>query len=806
MKNSVILFLILLSAHVGAPLQTNAQSIVANPMDLNYRFQFDDPGYREAADPVCEYFNGQYYLFASKSGGYWSSPDLIAWNYIPCQTISEIENYAPSILVRNDSLYYIASGTKIYRTAHPDKDDWEQIDTKFTLNVTDPAFFQDEDGKVYLYWGCSDKDPIMGVEVNPLNGFAPIGEPLTLITHHQDKYGWEVQGENNELGTAGWNEGPALLKYNGKYYLQYASPGTQFRIYADGVYVADNPLGPFTYRENSPFSFKPGGFIGGAGHGHTFQDKYGNYWHVATMKISQRHLFERRLGLFPLTITADGTFREHSVWTDYPFSIPDQKTDFETNNLSAGWNLLSYNKPVLASSILLGFLPSYAVNEQVENGWSAQTGNPGEWLQVDLKKPVEVRAIQVNFADRDFTIRAPHPLFAYQYKIEASDNGADWTTIVDKTTHTRDAVHELIVLDKPVQTRYLRITNTKELPGKFSLYGFRIFGNGNGDLPQEVSGVKVTRHPDDLRRFSISWDKQKNADGYLVNVTDKSGRLLNSVMVHNNRYEGGWFNADAEYDFPIEAFNENGITKEKQINAQTRITCIGASITEGARIENPKENSYPGQLQSLLGVNYKVENYGVSSATMLKNGNFPYWKTDAYQKALQSNPDIVFIDLGGNDAKAVNRPFYNELEQDCRDMIRAFKALPTHPRVIVLLPTVFFETDTNGIYDPVSKNEVAPRLQKAAYEEGVEVVDMHPLLIDRPDWIPDKIHPEEKGSEIIAKRLFRQITFPVDENFDIFKILDKKNITYEVSNFAGYECATFLQNGRECKVVKPKKT
>jgi lysophospholipase L1-like esterase/dienelactone hydrolase len=239
---------------------------------------------------------------------------------------------------------------------------------------------------------------------------------------------------------------------------------------------------------------------------------------------------------------------------------------------------------------------------------------------------------------------------------------------------------------------------------------------------------------------------------------------------------------------------------------QTRISCIGASITEGARIENPEKYSYPGQLQSLLGATYQVNNYGVGGTTMLKKGNYPYWKTDAYKEALKSKPDIVFIDLGGNDAKAVNRPFYNELEQDCRDMIRSFKELPSRPRVIILLPTAFFVTDTTDIYDPVSVKEVAPRLQNAACAEKVEVLDMHPLLVDRPELIPDKIHPEKEGSAIIAKRLFRQITFTADEAFDIFKTLDKKQISYQVSHFAGYECATFTLYGRECKVVKPRKT
>jgi hypothetical protein len=570
MRNTFYLIITLLLFSIQ---QNEAQNtrIVANPMDLNYRFQFDDPGYREAADPVCEYFKGKYYLFASKSGGYWSSPDLVKWAFIPSKSIETIENYAPTILAIGDTLYFMGSWepVKIYKTANPDKDNWELIDNQFhfpAVGTQDPAFFKDGDGRVYLYWGCSDKDPIYGVEVDPKNGFKVVGEAKLVIEHHSAKYGWEVPGDNNETGKDGWNEGPCMIKHKGKYYLQYAAPGTQFRVYGDGIYVGDKPLGPFTYAESNPFSFKPGGFVGGAGHGHTFLDKYGNYWHVASMKISQRHMFERRLGLFPLFITEDGgAVGQHSVWTDYPFIIPDKKTDFAKKDCSAGWNMLSFDKPVLASSYLPGFLSSYAVNEQVENWWSAATGHAGEWLQVDLKKKMDIRAIQVNFADQDFTIRAPHDLFNYQYFIEVSDNGEDWKIAVDKRTNTKDAVHELNVLNKPVNARYLRITNAKELPGKFSLYGLRIFGNGKGDLPEEVSGIKVERDANDKRRFSFAWDKQKKADGYIINIGLKGSPLLKSVMVHDNIYEGRFFNIDSDYYFTIDAFNENGITKGTNI-------------------------------------------------------------------------------------------------------------------------------------------------------------------------------------------------------------------------------------------------
>ena len=542
--------------------QTDSHTIVANPINLNYRFQYDDPGYREAADPVCEYFKGKYYLFASKSSGYWSSPDLAEWTYIPCKSITELDNYAPTILVRNDSLYFMASGSKIYRTDNPDRDNWIQINTQFNMNVTDPAFFQDDDGKVYIYWGCSDKDPIMGVEVDPMNGFKPIDSPKTLIEHHSDRYGWELQGENND-GGVGWNEGPCINKYKGKYYLQYASPGTQFRTYADGIYVSDSPLGPYTYMEYSPYSIKPGGFIGGAGHGHTFQDKYGNYWHVASMKISQRHMFERRLGLFPVYFDEDDQMYARSERSDYPFSIPDRKTDFQTDDCSLHWNLLSYKKTATASSYYRDYLPSMANDENVETWWSAETGNSGEWWQVDISKTMQVNAIQVNFSDQDFTIRAPHALFAYQYIIETSVDGENWTILIDKTDNIRDAVHELIVLDTPVETRYLRINNTKALPGKFSLYDFRVFGTGKSYIPNEVTGIQAYRKIDQ-RRFHICWDEQENVTGFIVRWGIRQDKLNHSTVVYTNQLEAGYFNADVPYYFAVDVFNENGITRGRK--------------------------------------------------------------------------------------------------------------------------------------------------------------------------------------------------------------------------------------------------
>ena len=133
--------------------------IVTNPINLNYRFQPKDESRREAADPVLEYFKGYYYLFASKSGGYWRSEDLADWEYIPCTTIPTLEDYAPTILPVGDTLYFTASSgkTQIFKNAHPEKDAWEPVDTKLTYRLHDPAFYRDDDGKVYMSGSRSER-------------------------------------------------------------------------------------------------------------------------------------------------------------------------------------------------------------------------------------------------------------------------------------------------------------------------------------------------------------------------------------------------------------------------------------------------------------------------------------------------------------------------------------------------------------------------------------------------------------------------------------------------------------------------
>jgi hypothetical protein len=559
MKKAFIFFMLILASCSGEIVEK--EKTFCNPLDLNYRFQFtDSTSYREAADPSVIKYSDKYILFVSHSGGYWYSDDLLGWDYLPVKSLP-IEDYAPDAIVINDTVYFTASAAvrkPFYYTTDPFRDNWTAMRDTLPFAVWDPHFFLDDDGQKYLYWGCSNFLPIYGVRLN--SKMQAITEPEILIEHNPDKYGWEAPGEQNELTGNGWNEGAWMTKYNNRYYLQYAAPGTEFKTYADGVYTSDSPLGPFEYETYSPFSYKPGGFAGGAGHSSTFQDNYGNYWHISTMSISIRHMFERRLGLFPAAFDKDGVLRTFTVFGDYPTIMPDRKIDFEKESLFKGWMLLSYKKNAEASSAMENYPVKNAFDEDIRTWWSAITGNNGEWLKVELDDNSTVNAIQVNFADNESNLKPDSKNICYCYRLLASNDGKSWDVIADKSNNTVDACHDYIELEMPVKTKYIKIENVKVPDGKFSIYDLRIFGRREGKVPATIDDFTVIREDADTRKAGLQWPRDENANGFIINYGVDKSKLYSSVMVYDtSSLMLTGLNKDVAYYFSIDAFNESGI-------------------------------------------------------------------------------------------------------------------------------------------------------------------------------------------------------------------------------------------------------
>jgi xylan 1,4-beta-xylosidase len=528
----------------------------ANPVDLPYRYQRGAQAYREAADPTAVLFRGRYWLFVSHSKGYWHSTDLLHWQFIEPRGF-DVNKYAPTVVVMNGKMYLAASemANKIWVTDDPMSGQW-RVAADIAPGYNDPCLFLDDDGRLYMYDGLSGKDVLRVTELDART-LQPLGTNSVPQSRDKEHRGWEVVGDHNEKYQApSYIEGSWMTKYRRRYYLQYAAPGTEFKTYADGVLVADKPMGPFTYQSYSPVSVKPTGFISGAGHGSTFQAPDGRWWHVATMSISRRHIFERRLGLFPSQFTRSGQLVTDTYLGDYPHYIDGDRS-------LTGWMLLSRHKAATASSSLEGKGPELAVDEDVRSWWSAASGNAGEWYQVDLGASKRVEAVQINFADQDSKGQGISQ-DAYKYILESSLDGQSWKPLIDTSATGRDAPHDYEVLPAAEQTRFIRVRNVHAPDdGKFSLYDLRVFGSGDGKVPAQVNEASATRDPADARKTTITWQAASGAEFYVVRLGTRRDLLTQSYQVYDGQTSvvAASLNAGTRYYFAVDAINENGIAQ-----------------------------------------------------------------------------------------------------------------------------------------------------------------------------------------------------------------------------------------------------
>jgi hypothetical protein len=514
------------------------------------------------------------YLFSTNQNGYWWSADMRQWNFVKqdfqSNGIAGDNVCAPGAWTWGDTLLFIPSFAApdpmpLYLSTDPRRAKWTTLTDSFFVATWDPSFFKDDNGKAYVYWGSSNTFPLYGMELDPANNYQPIGERKELSRLYADLHGWERFGENHSDTTImPYTEGAWMTKHNGKYYYQYAAPGTEFNVYADGVLVGDDPLGPFTYQNYNPFSYKPGGFITGAGHGSTFRDKYGNYWHAGTMLNWIKYKFERRLGIFPSGFDTDGQMYCITAFGDYPNYHASSARD-HTQSTFTGWMLVSYKKKAWASSSLPGKEPALAFNENIRDYWSAATSNPGEFLAVDLGQEYDVYAIQINYADEDAQLRDKRSDIYHQYIIYHSENGNDWEPLIDKSQNNTDVPHDYVQLKKPFRTRFLKLENIHMADGKFAIAGFRVFGKSRGVPPERINNFSCERHLD-TRDATFRWGLAPGAYAFNIYYGIHPEKLYNCIMVHEaNEFYFRGLNKDVIYYAAIEAIGETGVSQRSEI-------------------------------------------------------------------------------------------------------------------------------------------------------------------------------------------------------------------------------------------------
>ena len=561
-----------------AELQTKRQTY-CNPVDINYQYQYlhqdKHISYRSGADPVIVTYHGDYYLFATNSNGWWHSKDLAHWNYVVPTLWPKEHVNAPAVRVVNDTLFMIQSGrAPLFYSTDPASGKLQYFNRMMPkipgkAPQVDPDIFYDStSAKWYMYYGSSNYYPLYAIQLDYDKMLAYEGDPIPLLRLHPKEHGWERFGyDHRDTTITPFIEGAWMTKHDGKYYLQYAAPGTEFNVYGNGTYIGGSPTGPFNYAPNNPVSYKPGGFVTGTGHGNTFKDDYGNYWNTGTCWIGVNWTFERRIVMFPSKFDKDGEYHADTRFGDFPHYVPDSKWN-DSSSLFTGWMLLSYKKPVTASSAVTDtFRVANVTDENPRTFWVAKTNKEGEGFTVDLQHADSVEAVQINYSDYKSNIYHSVDSVYTQFRLYASTDGQNWTKIADLTDEKKDRPNAYIPLNLPVKARYIKFENVYVASVHLAISDIRIFGNSDEPNPETPDNFTVTREKDQ-RNAKVSWNNVPGAVGYNILWGIKKDKLYETYQIfadQSNSKEIRSLDVDQDYWFSIEAFNEHGVSKRSRV-------------------------------------------------------------------------------------------------------------------------------------------------------------------------------------------------------------------------------------------------
>lgn len=561
------------------------------------------PGY--FADPTVRKFGDTYYIYATTDGTglgvgpsqVWKSKDFVNWTIAPMNWPTADQVWAPDIMQAPDGKYYFyySQACKIYCAVSDNPTGpWTNIlgadeavlipDRYVKMAITlDAQSFVDDDNSVYLYWGTWGIYKNHGCGVGKLNADMKSFADTTLIPNTQ---------------AADFFEAPYVFKRNGIYYFTYSSGSCHDHTYRVQYATSKvSPMGPFEFGENNPIlETSRDSTIHGPGHHSILKegDDYYIVYHRHNIPQSTRGFF-RQIAVDKLTFDKDG--RIEKVKASHKGVGYLQKDTNPSKDIAFG-------KKITASSFYNeNFKPEYANDNNNATLWRARYCRNGEWLQIDLGSAQPIKRIRTQFE---------HATSFYQYLIEISTNGNDWSTFSDKRTNI--FVGSPMIDHGDAKARYIRLTITgNEKNGLFpAVWNMKVFSDGNDSFPandklfNKQSSVSAPV-PQGLL-FDI------NADNYPV------GSLIGRITNSNNTEEG--FNAIGTA-LPVKmvenksAFVFNG-TQQFVSDFGLPLTIKGnASYSLSAWILSP---SQPNENECLLDVN---ESYKELEKIILGYGTSP---------------------------------------------------------------------------------------------------------------------------------------------------------------------------------------
>ncbi len=464
---------------------------------------------------------GKYYMFCT-GGGAWVSEDLVNWKYSAVQgarvpVAPGVFKYNGYFYMsgNNSPLYrskdILGPYEMVGNWTTMNGGQWTGISANGNTwdGAFDVEFFEDAN-KPYLYYPGRGIDGIFVVQLDPENLSHFASEPKHLFSFDKTHV-WERWGEMNEFPNLAWIEGPWVIKHNDTYYLEYSASGTQWLTYATGVYTSKSPLGPFTYAPNNPVLRKTTGIVTGPGHGCVVKGPDGNWWQFYTIVMSNPP-GGRRIGLDPIGFDKDGNLFVHGP-TETPQWAPGVVSD-PVHNCDSGSIQLTIDKlnamhsTSRFSSQRPGYEAAYAIDNSNGTWWEPAEDDNQPSLTVDLSPVTEFDIVQLFAIDScriEFTTggggfggrgargaggrgagargtggrgfggggfggglagqrgnasaQPANTTIAHQYKIEASTDGTNFTTVLDKTGNKITKYVEFEEIP-PTACRYVRFTMT----------------------------------------------------------------------------------------------------------------------------------------------------------------------------------------------------------------------------------------------------------------------------------------------------------------------------------------------------------
>ncbi|WP_417505791.1 GDSL-type esterase/lipase family protein [Microbacterium sp.] len=192
--------------------------------------------------------------------------------------------------------------------------------------------------------------------------------------------------------------------------------------------------------------------------------------------------------------------------------------------------------------------------------------------------------------------------------------------------------------------------------------------------------------------------------------------------------------------------------------ARITIAAVGDSNTygAGALLRGRQRNSYPAQLERILGDGYQVLNYGVNRCTLQHEGDWPYDATPQATASLHAGADIVLVMLGSNDARGDN---WNAERYETQLAAFVERYRTRGATVYLLTPPVAFP-NRRGVHERIIADEVAPIVRAVASRLGVDLIDVFDVTRRSVTRHPDGIHLDVRASGIVAETVAEALQIP----------------------------------------------